>query len=894
MSAKKIIGFLLLFIFSAHLSAQQPPIIDRELFFGDPEISGAQISPDGKYITFIKPFNNVRNIWVKERNQKFDEAKPLTADSKRPVTSYFWSHDSKYVLFVQDQGGNENFRVYAVDPKTTGDPVPQARDLTPLENVRAFIYDVPKNSPNEIFIGLNDRNPQLHDVYKLNLTTGEKTLVRKNDDNVAGWMFDLHGNLKLGERQTADGGTEILKVNGDKLDQIYNVNNEESAGPIRFTPDGNSFYMISNKGAKADKSELLIYDLKSGKTKFIEKDPKNEVDFGDVIFSDVTNELIATVYVGDETRIYFKNKTWEKDYNKLKSLLPKGEIGLVSITSDESVWLVSVSRDVDPGSVYLFDRTKGTAELLYKSRPTLPSEFLSERKAVSYKARDGMTIPAYLTLPKGIPAKNLPTVLFVHGGPWARDFFGYNSTAQFLANRGYAVLQPNFRGSTGYGKKFLNAGNKQWGRGSMQHDLTDAVNWLIKQNISDPKRVAISGGSYGGYVTLAGLSFTPDLYAAGFDIVGPSNIITLLNSIPPYWAPMKKIFDVRVGDQNNPADKKLLDEASPFNYATQIKAPLYVVQGANDPRVKKAEADQIVVALRDLGRQVEYMVAPDEGHGFAGKENRLAMYVAMEQFFAKHLKGRVQEDVRPEIQKKLDEITVDIKSVTMPKRESTEAPKEMLKSFDGSKIQEGSSKYVVKINAMGQNFTMDLERAITKTQLEGKDVFLVVDNMTGMMAIKDSLYLDRATVLPVKRIVQQGPANVVIDFKGNEATGKIVAGAQNIPINVKADSPLLTEGIGIELPLRSLPLAEGYQASFNQLDIQTASAKGMSLKVVGSENITLDAGTFDTYKIEIKPLEGDSGSTTLWVAKDSKVVVKSEMKLPANMGGGTVVSELTK
>ena len=894
MLIQKILGILLIFVFSIHLSAQQPPIIDRELFFGDPEISGAQISPDGNYITFIKPFNNVRNIWVKERNQKFDESKPLTADTKRPISSYFWSRDSKYVLFVQDQGGNENFRIYAVDPKATGDPVPQAKDLTPLENVRAFIYDVPKNSPNEIFIGLNDRNPQLHDVYKLDLTTGENTLVRKNNDNVAGWMFDLQGNLRLGIRQTADGGSEILKVDGDKLDQIYAVNNEESAGPMRFTPDGNSFYMISNKGAKADKSELLLFDLKTGKTKFIEKDPKNEADFSNVIFSDVTNELIATVYVGDETRIYFKNKIWEKDYNKLKSLLPKGEIGITSTTADESVWLVSVSRDVDPGSVYLFDRAKGTAELLYRSRPTLPSESLSERKAVKYKARDGMTIHAYLTLPKGVPAKNLPTVLFVHGGPWARDYFGYNSTAQFLANRGYAVLQPNFRGSTGYGKKFLNAGNKQWGRGAMQHDLTDAVNWLVKQGISDPKRVAISGGSYGGYVTLAGLAFTPEIYAAGFDIVGPSNIITLLNSIPPYWAPMKKIFDVRVGDQNDPKDKKLLDEASPFNYATQIKAPLYVVQGANDPRVKKAEADQIVVALRDLGRQVEYMVAPDEGHGFAGKENRLAMYVAMEQFFAKHLKGRVQEDVRPEIQKKLDDITVDIKTVTMPKHESAEAPKEMLKSFDGSKIQEGTFKYVVKVNAMGQNLTMNLERAITKTQLEGKDVFLVVDEMTGMMAMKDSLYLDRATALPVKRIIQQGPANVVLDFNGNEVTGKIVAGPQTMPISAKADSPLLLDGAGIELPLRSLPLAEGYEASFNQLDIQTAGAKAMSLKVVGSENVTVDAGSFDSYKVEIKPIEGDAGSSTLWVAKDSKVVVKTEAKLPATMGGGTVTSELTK
>ncbi|MCX6168804.1 MAG: S9 family peptidase [Ignavibacteriales bacterium] len=664
---KKMLILFLLGL-TMQLFAQLPPIIDREQFFGDPEISSAQISPDGKYITFIKPFNNVRNIWVKERNQKFEEARPLTNDIKRPVRSYFWSQDSRYVLYVQDQGGNENFRVYAVDPSVIGDPVPPARDLTPLDKVRAFIYDVPRKFPNEIFIGLNDRNPQLHDVYKLNLTTGERTLLRKNDENIAAWYFDLDGNLRLGQRQTADGGTEFLKVDGDKLVSIYTVNNEESASPTRFTPDGNSFYLVTNKGENTDKIEFALYDLKTNEIKKIESDPENEVDFAGAIFSDITDQLLATFYLGDYVRIYFKDKEFENSYNQLKKGLPEGEIGLMAMSKDENLWIVNVSRDVDPGSVYLFDKTTGQTELLYKSRPSLPIENLAPMKAIKYKAKDGLMIPAYLVLPKGVQANNLPTILFPHGGPWARDVWGYNAYAQFLANRGYAVLVPNFRGSTGYGKKFLNSGNKQWGRGTMQQDLTDGVNYLIQEGIADPKKIGIAGGSYGGYATLAGLTFTPDVYAAGFDIVGPSNILTLLNSIPPYWAPIRKMFDVRVGDMNIPEEKKMLEEQSPFNYAKEIKAPLYVVQGANDPRVNKAESDQIVVALRDLGRNVEYMVAPDEGHGFAGKENRLAMVVAMEKFFKKYLGGRVQEDVNPEIQKKLDEITVDVKTVTMPKR----------------------------------------------------------------------------------------------------------------------------------------------------------------------------------------------------------------------------------
>jgi dienelactone hydrolase len=564
------------------------------------------------------------------------------------------------------------------------------------------------------------------------------------------------------------------------------------------------------------------------------------------------------------------------------------------MTSDENIWVVNVSRDVDPGSTYLFDRKTGKAELLYKSRPNLPTEYLASMKPIKYKAKDGLMIPAYLILPKGIPEKNLPAVIFPHGGPWARDYWGYNPFAQFMANRGYAVLLPNFRGSTGYGKKFLNAGNKQWGRGTMQQDLTDGVNYLIKEGIADPKKVAIAGGSYGGYATLAGLAFTPDLYAAGFDIVGPSNIITLLNSIPPYWAPMKKMFDVRVGDMNDPKEKQMLEEQSPLNYAKEIKAPLYVVQGANDPRVKKAEADQIVVALRDLGRDVEYMVAPDEGHGFAGKENRLAMIVAMENFFAKYLGGRVQQDVKPEIEQRLKDITVDIKTVTMPKRENADDAVSVLKSFDGSKISPSSSKYVMKIDARGQKFEMPVQRDVTKSTLDGKNVFMLVDAVSGMMGGNDTLFVDAANLLPIKRNIKQGMATIHLTFKPDLVEGQIEAGPQKMPVNVKLDVPVITEGSGFEVALRTLPIAEGYKASFNQLDIMKAKAELMNINVLGKEKVTLPAGEFDTYKIEVKPAEGGEGGNLMWIDAVSKTLVKSEAKLGAAMGGGSVTIELTK
>jgi dipeptidyl aminopeptidase/acylaminoacyl peptidase len=658
-----MLAFLVLIVPLAF--SQLPPIIDRELFFGDPEISGAQISPDGNHITFLKPFKGVRNIWVKAIDQPFDMARPITADTTRPVSSYFWSRDSKYVLYAQDKGGDENYRIYSVDPRAPGDPVPPARDLTPLTKVRAMIIDVPKVTPGQIVVGLNDRRADLHDVYQLNIATGERTLLWKNDQNVAGWVTDLNASLRIGIRQTADGGSELLRVEGDSLVSFYKVTADEFVSPQQFTPDGNRFYLVTNKGTELDKSELEFCDVKTGNVTLVEKDPENEVDFGRALFSDVTDELLATFYVGDRTRIYPKQKEFGEDWAKMVKALPKGEISIGSTTADENIWLVAISSDVDPGSRYIYDRRSGKAELLYRSRPTLPSENLAPMKPVTYKVRDGMTIHAYLVTPKGVPSTNLPIVIMPHGGPWARDLWGYNSLAQFLANRGYAVFMPNFRGSTGYGKHYLNAGNKQWGTGFMQHDITDGVQYLIKEKIADPKRVAIFGGSYGGYATLAGVAFTPDLYAAGVSYVGPSNIITLLKSIPPYWAPMKRTFAIRVGDIEKPEDLKMLADQSPLNAAKNIKAPLLVIQGANDPRVKKVESDQIVVALRDLGRTVEYMVAPDEGHGFAGRENRLAAFTALEKFLAKQLGGRQQVMVPTDIQKKLDALMVDIKTVQL-------------------------------------------------------------------------------------------------------------------------------------------------------------------------------------------------------------------------------------
>ncbi len=649
-----------------------PPLIDRELFFGDPEISGAQLSPDGEYISFVKPYEGVRNIWLKKRDEPFDAAKPITADSA-PVPGYFWSQDSRYVLYVQDKGGNENFHIYAVDPRGAADEatgVPEARNLTDVDGVRALIYSIPKSRPDTLIVGLNNRDPRFHDVYEISISSGERTLKIENTQGVGGYLYDLDGKVRLAVRQKPDGGNEILRVEPDgSLVQVYEVSYREAASPIRFHKDGKRVYMSTNRGDDVDLRRLVLFDPETGVEELVESDPEGRVDFGSAAFSRTTDELILTAYVGDRLRLYPKDPQLERDLEVLRDKLPDGELGLASSTRDMRYHLVSNSRDVDPGSVYLYDRETGDVTLLYRSRPDLPSEHLAEMQPLRYTARDGLEIPSYLTLPRGVEPKNLPVVVMPHGGPWARDYWGYDPYAQFLANRGYAVLQPNFRSSTGYGKNFLNAGNHEWGIGAMQHDLTDGVQHLIDQGIADPERVGIFGGSYGGYATLAGVTYTPELYACGIPYVAPSNLITLMESFPEYWRPfLKGSWYLRVGDPQNPEDREDLIARSPLFKVDQIQVPLLVVHGANDPRVKQQESDQIVVELREKGHDVEYIVAPDEGHGFRAPNNRKALAVAMERFLAKHLGGRVQDDVLDSTATRLDEITVDVASVVDPRQ----------------------------------------------------------------------------------------------------------------------------------------------------------------------------------------------------------------------------------
>ncbi|HYX31315.1 MAG TPA: alpha/beta fold hydrolase [Pyrinomonadaceae bacterium] len=867
----------------------QPPIIDRELFFGDPEIIGAQISPDGKFIAFIKPFKGTRNVWVKRTEEPFDKAKPITADKERPIPGYFWSRDGKYVLFVQDKAGDENYLVYAVDPNDTpavGQDVPTARNLTDLKGVRAEIYALPRTDPDAIYVGLNDRDPAWHDLYKVKISTGERTLVRKNTERIVGWTFDLKDQLRLASRVADNGDTEILRVDNNGFTKIYSCNVFESCGADRYHKDGQRVYFETNKGAGIDLTQLELFDPATGKEEFVESDPLKRVDLGEATFSDLTDELIATAYVDDRTRVYFKDKSYEADYNLLKKQFPGMDVDFASSTRDERLVLIDIGSDTDPGETYLFDRNTKKLTLQYHIREKLNRDYLAPMKAISYKSSDGLEIPAYLTLPKGAEAKNLPLIAFPHGGPWARDNWGYDAFAQFWANRGYAVLQPNFRGSTGYGKKFIDAGNKQWGD-KMQDDITWGVKYLVSQGIADPKRVGIMGGSYGGYATLAGVTFTPDLYAAAVDYVGPSNLNTLLETIPPYWEAGRQLFYQRMGDPTTPAGKAQLDRQSPLNSANKIKTPLLVVQGANDPRVNKREADQIVIALRDRGFPVEYIVAPDEGHGFHRPVNNMAMFSQAEKFFAKYLGGRYQEGATPEVAARLKEITVDVKSVTMPKKVEAVAgaPK------PASDLAAGTVNYKATLAVQGQTIPIT-----TTTEIKddgGNWIATETAESPAFGKIVDASTIEKGTLILKHRSIQQAGVTIELDFKDGKASGTMTQGGEPKPISANVGGALFADGGGAYDVLAHLPLAPNYTISFSNFDVQKLKPQIRQLKVVGMESVTVAGGTFDAFKVESVAADDESDKQTLWIAKDSRKVLKIAATIPS-LGGALLTSEMVK
>ena len=616
------------------------PLIEREKLFGNPQKSGAALSPDGKWIAWRAPLDGVMNVFVAPAGD-MAKAKPVTASKDRPIRNFNWSGDSSMILYIQDKGGDENFLLYGVDVASG-----KERNYTPFDKTRVMMVGTSYQIKDKILIGLNNRNPQYHDVHLLDLKTGTTKEVMRNE-SYSGFTADDTLTLRMAERSNAQGGSDYFDIADGKVSEkpFASTGLEDSltTSPAGFTNDGSTLYWIDSR----DRNTAALYaqDMKSGKRKLLAESAK--ADIGGTLRDPKTGEVegYSVDYLKNEWTIL--DKDIAADWKLLSGKL-KGDFGVQSRTDADDRWLVWNDPLVEPTAVYQFDRKTKDLKKLYVGRPELVGAPLMPMYPVEIKSRDGLNLVSYLTLPKSADAnadgkadKAVPMVLFVHGGPWGRDGYGFDSYHQWLANRGYAVLSVNFRASTGFGKDFIAAGNLEWGR-KMQDDLTDAVAWAVQSGVAQKDKVAIMGGSYGGYATLAGLTYTPEVYACGVDIVGPSNLETLLKTIPPYWAPIVNQFHQRMGNPNTPEGLALLKERSPLYSADKIVRPLLIGQGANDPRVNQAESDQIVSAMKAKGIPVTYVLFPDEGHGFAKPTNNIAFNAVTEGFLAKCLGGRAE------------------------------------------------------------------------------------------------------------------------------------------------------------------------------------------------------------------------------------------------------------
>lgn len=621
---------LLLLVWHSRACADLPPLIPREVLFGNPERLRPRLSPDGKYLAYIAPDSkNVLQVWLRTVGRKDDVQ--LTAETKRGIQWYFWPYDGKHLIYLQDNDGDENYHLYSVNLRTK-----EVRDLTPFRGASAMLVGREPKVPFQLLVGMNRRDRSVFDVYRIHLKTGAVVLSTKNPGNVTWWTADSRLQVRAGLAARANGTRELLIRDGrDKpWKSVLRWQADEEGRSVGFSANGKTLYLITNHRANTER--LVALDLMSGKESVVAED--QGYDVWEASFHPGKRAVMAVAIVRQKLEWQALDPDLARGL-KAAVRLRDGELSFVSGDLADRTWVVSYTTAQGVSHFYLFDRNRKVGTPLFADRPALKKHTLASMKPISLRASDGLRLHGYLTVPVGVPARKLPAVLLVHGGPWARDRLEYNSWVQWLANRGYAVLQINFRGSAGYGRKFLNAGNREWG-GKMHMDLIDGVEWLIKQGIADPKRIGIMGASYGGYATLVGLTFTPDVFAAGVDLVGPSNLITLAKSNPTWSGPLKSLHSKRVGDPDR--DAELLKSRSPLFFVDRIKAPLLIGQGANDPLVKKSESDRIVAALRQANKPVDYVVYGDEGHDFVRPENRLHFCATTEAFLAKHLGGRCE------------------------------------------------------------------------------------------------------------------------------------------------------------------------------------------------------------------------------------------------------------
>ena len=616
-----------------------PPLIPRKLLFGNPDRASAQISPDGAQLSWLAPVDGVLNVWVAPADNPA-AARPVTRDTGRGIRFYGWAYSGAQIIYLQDAGGDENWHLYAVHLESDA-----ILDLTPLEGIHAQIQEVSPKQPGHILAALNDRDAQFHDIYRIDLATGERSLVLQND-GFAGFVTDADFKVRFAVRMTADGGAEYLERDDNGGWQPFIAVGQEDSlttGPVGFDRSGETLFLTDSRGR--DTAALQSVHLASGVATILASDAR--ADVSDTLTHPTERTVQAAAFTYERKEWQVLDAAIAADLEFLATVAD-GDMEVLSRTLDDSCWIVAYLLDDGPVRYYRYLRERREAQFLFTNRAALEGQPLVKNHPVTIPARDGLNLVCYYSLPReadpdntGLPDQPLPLALLVHGGPWARDEWGYNPVFQLLANRGYAVLSVNFRCSTGFGKGFSNAGNREWG-GKMHTDLVDAVQWAVAQGIADPERVGILGGSYGGYAALVGMTFTPEVFACGVDIVGPSNLITLMNTIPPYWQPQIDLFTSRVGDYRTEEGRAFLTERSPLTYVDNIRRPLLIGQGANDPRVKQSESDQIVAAMQEKNIPVTYILYPDEGHGFARPENNLSFFAVAEAFLAEHLGGRYE------------------------------------------------------------------------------------------------------------------------------------------------------------------------------------------------------------------------------------------------------------
>lgn len=617
-------------------------IIPRKILFGNPDKSLVRLSPDGKYISYIAPSDaGVLNIWIANSSTPL-EGRLITHDMGRGIRSYMWCYDNNHILYMQDEKGDENFRIYSYDIKSNKSTL-----ITPSRGVRASIAGASINKPSEVLISTNERNKSFFDLYKYDLNTGKLELFFKNE-KFSNMIVDKNLNLRIASLQNSEADDEYFILKNGIFEPMMVVNSEDSSntGILGFDKTGDNVYILDSRNRNT--AALKILNLDTMKYKMLAQNKK--ADVGIFAMHPVELTIQAVCYEYEKTHYKVLDHTIKDDFHYLMNL-EHGEFGIISRTMDDNFWLVAYQSDIGPVKYYKYDYKNKSAEYLFNNREILTKYDLAPMHPVIIKSRDGLNLVSYLTVPNtavkkanGIDTKSpIPMVLLVHGGPWARDSWGLNASHQWLANRGYAVLSVNFRGSTGFGKEFANAGNLQWAK-KMHDDLLDAVNWAVSKKIADPKKIAIMGGSYGGYATLVGLTMTPDVFACGIDIVGPSSIMTLINSVPPYWKPILNDFKKRIGPWDTKEQIEALNQISPLYFVDNITKPLLIAQGAHDPRVKQAESDQIVNAMRKKSIPVIYSLYHEEGHGFAKPENRLSFYSIAESFLSNVLGGK-KEDI---------------------------------------------------------------------------------------------------------------------------------------------------------------------------------------------------------------------------------------------------------